>query len=135
MLERKDIDVIEFARKISMLDGKTPLADSYDTRYGQKDNRWWLSQREHLTVWCLFQPTGGIKDFEHAPNNSALKMYNNFGRPETLIWLVEALREEPKIVENLISKISKPGMNARTACKEIRGKIPFNRIMELLENI
>ncbi|ERK60564.1 hypothetical protein HMPREF1983_00086 [Gemella bergeri ATCC 700627] len=135
MIYRKDMDVIEFARKISMLDVETPLADNYDTKYGQKDNRWWSCQREHLTVWCLFQPTEGINGFEHAPNSSALKMYNNFGRPETLIWLVEALKEESEMVENLIVEISNLGMNANTACKKIREKIPFSRIMELLENI
>ena len=46
-----DMDVLEFARKISMLSIDTPLANKFDAEHGQKRNRWWSCQREHLTVW------------------------------------------------------------------------------------
>lgn len=81
----QDMDVLEFARKISRLSIDTPLANKYDEEYGQRSDRWWSCQREHLTVWALHYPTKGIGNFTHKPSNSSKKMYNHFGRPETLL--------------------------------------------------
>ena len=127
----KDIDVLEFARRISMLPIKTPLSMNYDRIYGQKSDRWWSSQREHLTVWCLHYPTGGVPGYEHTPSNSAKTMYNHFGRPETLLWLAEALGEDDRVLNNVINTI-KDIENPRSACAELRRQIPFSRILELM---
>lgn len=126
-----DMDVLDFARKISMLTTYTPLSNQYDTLYGQKDGVWWSCQREHLTVWCLHYPTVGVKGFEHIPSNSARKMYNSFGRSETLLWLAEALGEDRRLLSNVIEKAMLEN-NARSACKVVRDNIPFERIMYLL---
>jgi len=96
----KDMDVLDFARKISMLSTNTPLSIEYDKAHGQKTGDiWWTCQREHLTVWCLHYPTGGTKEFKHKPSNSSKTMYNLFGRPETLLWLTEALGEKKEIIQ------------------------------------
>ena len=84
-----------------------------------------------LTVWCLHYPTGGVKGFVHGPSNSAKAMYNGFGRPETLLWLVEALGECNEVLERVIDAI-KDIENCRTACAKVREEIPFSRIMELI---
>lgn len=129
----KDINVIEFARKISMLSVDTPISNNYDKEYGQKENRWWACQREHLTVWCLYQETNGLPGYEHKPNTSARKMYQNFGRPETLLWLLEALGESEEVLNNIVQEI-KNESSARRACGRIREKIDFDRIYDLLMN-
>ena len=129
-----DMNVIEFARKISMLSTDTPLSKAFDEAYGQKDKRWWSCQREHLTVWCLHYPTEGVKGFSHKPNNSAAHMYNHFGRPETLLWLIEALMAKNKeqfCLQGLIDEI-KNESRPNSACAKIREKIPFEKIIELL---
>ena len=95
----QDMDVIEFARKICMLSIDTPLANKYDEEYGQRTGRWWSCQREHLTVWALHYPTKGKDNFTHEPSNSSKKIYNHFGRPETLLWLAEALGVDSKLIE------------------------------------
>lgn len=128
-----DIDVLDFARKISMLSTDTPISLKYDSLYGQKDRIWWSCQREHLVVWCLHYPTEGVKGFEHVPSNSARKMYNNFGRPETLLWLAEALGEDKKVLYNLFEELMLID-NARSACAKIREKISFDRILYLMFN-
>ena len=48
----QDMDVLEFARRISRLSIDTPLANKYDEEYGQRSDRWWSCQREHLTVFA-----------------------------------------------------------------------------------
>ena len=133
-MERNDMDVIEFARKTSMLTTDTPLSKSYDESFGQKKDRWWSSQREHLTVWCLFYPTEGVNGFQHQPSNSASKMYYQLRRPEILLWLIEALITEKKIrfdLESLIDEIRKD-TRAASACKKIRETVPFGTIMDWL---
>lgn len=127
----KDLDVEDFARRISMLDKPTPLADQYDLTYGQEKERWWTGQREHLNVWCQFQTTEGFKGFKHEPNHSARRMYNNFGRPETLLWLAEAVGIEEEKLDAVVSKISN-NLPASSRCKDLRKIIPFDAILELL---
>lgn len=128
----QDMDVIEFARKICMLSIDTPLANKYDEEYGQRTGRWWSCQREHLTVWALHYPTKGKDNFTHEPSNSSKKIYNHFGRPETLLWLAEALGVDSKLIEEVIGEISNHS-NASTRCKIIREYIPFERILKLLD--
>ena len=130
--ETQDMDVLEFARKICMLSIDTPLANKYDEEYGQRTGRWWSCQREHLTVWALHYPTKGKDNFTHEPSNSSKKIYNHFGRPETLLWLAEALGVDSKLIEEVIGEISNHS-NASTRCKIIREYIPFERILELLD--
>lgn len=127
-----DMDILEFARAICMLSIDTPISREFDEKYGQKGG-WWSCQREHLTVWCINQQTLGISNFKrNAPNHSAKVMYNNFGRPETLLWLAEALGERKEILTLLVNNIKHK--NARSACAEIRKSIPFDRILELIKH-
>ena len=56
---KDDMDILKFGRLISMITIDTPISIEFDNNYGQKKDRWWTSQREHLTVWCLHQPTQG----------------------------------------------------------------------------
>lgn len=136
VINELDMDVLEFARKISMLSIDTPLANKFDAEHGQKRNRWWSCQREHLTVWCLHYPKEGVKGFLHKPNNSAADMYNRFGRPETLLWLIEAIMKnynDDFDLKGLIKEIKEVN-NARSACAKIREKMPFKKIKKLLLN-
>ena len=135
-MKNTDMNILEFARKISMLSTDTPLANEFDKIYGQKEGRWWSCQREHLTVWCLHYSTGGVKGFLHKPSNSAAQMYNHFGRPETLLWLVETLMIRNKVqfdLQGLIDQI-KEEHRPSSACAKIRKEIPFERILELLSD-
>lgn len=130
-MEVKDMDVLEFARKISLLSIETPLAKEFDKEYGQKNDRWWSCQREHLIVWCLHFPTPGIGKFTHKPCSSAKKMYNGFSRPETLLWLIEALDFNQGIIRNIIDNI-KDISNCKSACKIVREAIPFEKVINAL---
>lgn len=67
-----DMNVPDFGRLISM------ISIEFDKNYGQKEKRWWTCQREHLTTWCIHQPTPGISGFKHEPNNSALSSEEKF---------------------------------------------------------
>ena len=133
---KNDLDILEFARKISMLTIDTPLSMQYDKNFGQKKNVWWACQREHLSIWCLFQPTNGVKGFTHKPNNSTRLMYNRFSRPETLLWLIEALIKTNNVdfnLEGLINEIE--GLDYRKALKIIKEKAPFDTILSWTEKI
>ena len=128
----QDMDVLEFARKISRLSIDTPLANKYDEEYGQRSDRWWSSQREHLTVWALHYPTGGEFYYKHKPSLSAKQMYMNLQRPEIILWLAEALGENVDLIQRIIEDIS-DNSDCGSRCKIVRGYISFDRILELLE--
>ncbi|MBP5495240.1 MAG: hypothetical protein J6X97_09090 [Lachnospiraceae bacterium] len=125
-----DMDVLQFARKISMLPINTAISNKYDLLHGQQERRWWSCQREHLTIWALHYPTNGTPGFTHKPSNSAKSLYNHFGRPETLLWLSESLGEKPELLNLIISEMEKN--NTHTAAF-VRKYIPFSRIQQLIE--
>lgn len=119
-MKQNDMDVLAFARAIVMLPTNTPKSIAFDNEYGQKKGR-----------WCLNYPTGGVPGFEHKPNSSARKMYAHFGRPETLLWLAEALGEDETVLDTAIKKINSVD-NLKTKMKVLKQEIPFDRILELM---
>lgn len=127
---KEDMDVIQFARAISMRSLQTEISNNYDSLHGQRDGRWWSCQREHLTVWALHYPTNGTPGFTHKPSNSAKKLYNNFGKAEGLLYLAECLGEDPELLKFIISEMERT--NTHTAAF-VRKYIPFSRIKELIE--
>lgn len=127
----RDMNILDFARKISMLSIDTPISIEYDRLYGQKSHRWWSCQREHLVVWCLHYSTGGVSIYQHAPSNSAKTMYYHLSRPEIILWLAEALGEESELLLKIISKIK--DKHSKTAMSIIRQYISFDRILDLLD--
>lgn len=74
----------------------------------------------------------GVSAFKHKQNNSAKLMYNNFGRPETLLWLLESLGKEKEVLLDIVEEI-KDIKHCQKACSEFRKKVPFERILELIE--
>ena len=60
-------------------------------------------------------------------------MYNNFGRPETLLWLSEALGENKEVLLDIVNDIK--DIKPQSACGTLRKKIPFDRILELMKDI
>lgn len=110
------------------------LANNFDSNFEQKGQRWRSCGREHLTMHCLYQPINGVKGFRHKPNSSARKIYNSFGRPETLIWLTEIIGVDKEKIESTIRKINNV-KNARSQTKIITAEIPFDLIAERLDKL
>ncbi|MDD2361755.1 MAG: hypothetical protein PHH84_02180 [Oscillospiraceae bacterium] len=71
--------------------------------------------------------------FKHEPNNSARIMYNNFRRPETLLWLLESLGEDKEVLLEIVNDI-KVIKKCQSACAKLRERISFDRILELIES-
>lgn len=130
-MKTDDIDVLSFARIISMLPPDPPISKAYDEKYGQKQGRWFLSQREHMVVWSLHYPTSGVHPFTHKPSQSTRQLLAFFGRPESLLWLAEALGEGQSVLTSLVEELENV-KNPRRACSIIRKRIPWTRILELL---
>ena len=139
----EDMNVLDFARVISMIKKETPIADSFEEKY-KKESDWWSCQREHLTIWCLHQPTLGVKYDKgiwrrKTPNNSAVKMYNKLSCPGTFLWLAEALGEEEELIQRVVEGItscmdgSTPREGSKDICKKLREAFPFPRILELIQ--
>lgn len=128
----EDIDVIKFARILKKLPPHPPITDAYDFACGQTKDVWWTSQREHMVSWFMAQNgmngTGAYSRLE--PNRSAKKAYNRLNNSGSILWIAEALGEDPSIVQ-VAADEAMASSDYRTRCKIVRQHIPWERIYEL----
>lgn len=133
-MEDNRLNTIQFAQSLFLLEPDTPIASEFDTKFGQTAGRWWSCQREHFTTWAIFQDSYGVGEYTHKPNTNAKKMYYGIGRPELLLWLIEALHISLKLESDLevfkkfVVELSKLGRNPRKQCSLIREKYPYDVI-------
>lgn len=123
------LNTIQFAQALFCLEPETPIAHEFDMEFGQLKDRWWSCQREHFSQWAISQNTEGVEGYRHKPNTNSAKMYNSIGRPELLLWLIEALHislnldltEFKEFVVELVELDGKP----LKQCSMIREKYPY----------
>lgn len=104
--------------------------------FGQLKDRWWSCQREHFSQWAISQSTEGVEGYRHKPNTNSIKMYNSIGRPELLLWLIEALHISLDMglaeFRGFVVELSKLGRKSKKQCSKIREKYPYEIVEGLL---
>lgn len=135
-MENSKLNTIQFAQSLFGLEPDTPIAHEFDMEFGQTNERWWSCQREHFAFWTITQNTYGVKGYRHKPNTNSAKMYNGIGRPELLLWLIEALHISLDLdlteFGGFVVGLTRLERSAKTQCSVIRGKYPYNVVEELL---
>lgn len=128
-MENSKLNTIQFAQALFGLEPETPVAHEFDMSFGQPNERWWSCQREHFVFWAINQNTYGVKGYTHKPNANSVKMYNSIGRPELLLWLIEALHISLNLdlteFKEFVIELSKLGRKAKKQCSMIREKYPY----------
>ena len=142
------MDTTDFARSLFMLTNDVPITNSFDEKFGQKENRWWGDNHlEHFRTWALHRDSYGIGEYCHKPNKNASLMYSKIARPEMLLWLIESLQislkrlpmESQSKLEidldafNTFVESLKSTNNHKSRCAKIRRKYPFTLIEKWLE--
>lgn len=127
-----DFSGTTFARILSQLPPHTPLYD--DLGGGDADAReygvWYSTQKEHLIGW--FSHIAGPGAYNRKSRGlKARHAYNHFQCAEGLLWLAEALGEDPQVVRAAYEAVDQHTHTAaRTAA--VRKLIPWDRITELI---
>ncbi|MGO4956698.1 hypothetical protein ACTQ49_05405 [Luteococcus sp. Sow4_B9] len=120
----------QLARLIRDLPEHCPISDAYEAAHLPGD-RWWSSQRQHLSAW--FNELSGPRAFGRQSRGTPARLgYNRFQCAPGLLWLAEALGEDPAVVQAAADAAGGQGRPA-TQCAAIRRVIPWQRIEQLLE--
>ena len=118
----------EFADILSRLEPHLPISDEYESDHLPGDH-WWSSQREHLVGWLNELDGPGAYD-RKSRGLGARHAYNHFQCAPGLLWIAEALGEDPEVVAEAATAAGGVGRPA-TQCAVIRRVIPWARIAEL----
>lgn len=126
-----DFHVLRFARILSRLDATPPITTAYEGSSPQKRGVWYSDQREHMVGWFRGQATLGSGAYSRSrPNRSAKTAYNRLFAPGAILWIGEALGEEPAIVQ-AAADAARAEPNARRRPGIMRAHFPWARIAEL----
>lgn len=129
----RDMHVSDFARILAHLEPHPPITEAYDDVAGQRQGVWYTSQRQHMVSWFRGQLTRGSGRYTRAePNPSARTTYNRLFSPGAIIWIAEALGEEPTVVRNAADAAqAEPNLKKRPGI--LRKHLPWNRIITLAQ--
>lgn len=120
----------ELRNIVQKLPTRQTLTDEYEReRCGNQSK--WKSQREHLDGWLSEYGEPGYYRRQH-PGKDAQFFYNHFKCAAGLLWLAEALGEEPARLREAVIRVDAAGPNLARQCGALRSVIPWSRIAELL---
>ena len=96
--------------------------------------RWRHNQKEHVLTWFASQPTRGAGAYSRkTPNTSARITYNRLMNPAMILWIAEALGEDPQVVQAAGEKVL--AVPSRSRAGAARKVLPWSRIVELAHNL
>ncbi len=120
----------EFILVLRTLDPHPPISKDYGG-WGAGKKGHYQSEKDHMIEWFRYQKTTGTGAYTRTtPNNSARVTYERLLNHRSLIWIIEAIGENTKVVRAAV-KAANEVKDYRTKCKVIRSVVPWSRIMEL----
>ena len=125
------MQALELRQLISRLPSAQPLTDAFERRNPLKKAPWYSSQKEHLVGWLDDYGGAGAYDRQR-PGQDARHFYMHFQCAPGLLWLAEALGEEPKVLKAAIKAIEAAGAKGAAQCGAFRKVISWTRIEALV---
>ncbi|MCK0517649.1 hypothetical protein [Williamsia sp. DF01-3] len=126
----------EQLRKIVVsLSERCPVTDDYERRHNLGafgGHVWYKSQKEHVEGWLGQYNSPGFYN-RQSFDRDARFFYTHFKCAAGLLWLAEALGEDPKTVGRAVSAVEAAGKNPASQCGALRRIISWQRIEELIE--
>ncbi|MEZ5211256.1 hypothetical protein [Gordonia sp. (in: high G+C Gram-positive bacteria)] len=126
-----DVLVDDLRRLIDSLQPEQPITDEFESREDGRDT-WYRDQREHLSGWLSEYNSPGAYGRKN-PSTSGKHFYNHFRCVAGLIWLAEALGEDPQVLNGAVAKVRAAPANPSSECAAFRRVVPWTRILELIE--
>ncbi|WP_206615321.1 hypothetical protein [Rhodococcus spongiicola] len=107
-----------------------PITDAFESP--RSGNVWYATQKEHLTGWLAeYNGPGAYGRKNH--DRDARAFYQHFRCAPGLLWLAEALGEDPEVLRTGVAAIQAAGSNLSSQCAAFRRTVPWERIEELIE--
>lgn len=127
-----DLAVDKFAAILEYLDPMPEITKALD-KWGVKH---YPNQKAHMILWFLSQEgTGGKGYTRNKGNSSSMEAYNRLLNPGALIWMVDALGEDPAVIRQAADAATEAEkVNYRGRCAAFREVIPWARIDELIHD-
>ena len=124
----------ELAKVIEKLPIRQPVTDAYQAENPigtPRPGKNWQNQREHLVGW-LRELSGPGAYGRKTRTWDAKAAYNHFQCAPGLLWLGEALGEDPHVVQQAVLQVKAAPPRAASQCAAVRRVIPWSRIEHLL---
>ncbi|MBE6485191.1 MAG: hypothetical protein E7Z96_10615 [Actinomycetaceae bacterium] len=129
----RDFDVRTFAWLLRRLPAHMPISDAYDGYDGSRypGESWYKSQRQHMVGWFWSQPRTGTGPYLRSkPNRSAKRAYNRLLNAGSLLWINEALGQDPQRIQQAAdAAAAEPDYRKR--CRIVREYLPWDEVAEL----
>lgn len=127
----------EFAAILARLPAAQPLTAEFEERHRQGSSHpkaWYRDQREHMVGW--FSEIEGPGAYGRKTRGREAKAaYNSLRCAPALIWMAEALGEDPDAVRHAAADAEAAGPNYSSQCAAIRRVVPWTRIESLVERV
>lgn len=133
-----DFHVDEFVRLLSPKEATQPMTMAFevawdDIRRGGRatdSGIWHHNQKEHVLSWFASQVTRGAGAYSRKTSNtSARTTYNRLLNPAMILWIAEALGEDPDAVQEAGEQVLT--VPSRSRAGAARKAFPWARIIEL----
>ncbi|MGV9663782.1 hypothetical protein [Nocardia niigatensis] len=124
------ISAQELRAVVERLPARQPITDAYERAHPGRQSKW-ESQRDHLKGWLTDFDGPGYYGRKN-PGRDARFFYTHFKCAPGLLWLAEALGEDPVRLQEAVAQVELAGANLASQCGAFRTVIPWTRIEELL---
>ncbi|MFT2721980.1 hypothetical protein ACMT4L_18475 [Deinococcus sp. A31D244] len=118
---------------VARLSAAQPITDAFENEARVPDARrpWYSSQKSHISGWLSEYGQGGAYDRKR-PGQDARHFYTHFQCAPGLLWLAEALGEDPDTLRHGVEVIRAAGPKGAAQCGAFRKVVPWERIETLL---
>lgn len=127
------MDSDELLAVIRCLPASQPLTNEYEALQplGAAPTVNWATQKDHLIGW--FSELKGPGYYGRLTRDiDARAAYNHLQCAPALLWLAEALGEDPAALLRAISAVRTMPRNGASQCGAVRREIPWDRIEQLI---
>ncbi|GAB03959.1 hypothetical protein GII30_15520 [Gordonia amarae] len=130
LAQTANLPVDDLRDLILSLPARQPVTDEYEGPYSSSAP--YSSQREHIAGW-LEEYSGRGYYNRQKPTTSSKAFYGRFKCAPGLLWLAEALGENPDTCRTAIERSAESGSNPASQCGAFRKVVSWPRIVELLD--
>lgn len=125
------MEISELGQIIARLPARQPLTDAFEC-YPDTSAQRFSSQKEHLLGWLAGYGGPGAYNRKN-PGKDARFFYTHFRCAPGLLWLAEALGEDPVTLADAIEQVKAARPNPSSQCAAFRRVISWERIAELVD--
>lgn len=127
-----DVSTVDLRKIVGSLDLRQPVTDEYERRTSAAGRNANGNQKAHLDGWLAGYNSPGAYNRKN-PSSSGKAFYNHFRCAPGLMWLAEALGEDPEVLRAATARVDESFGNPSSEAAAFRAVVPWRRIISLIE--